>query len=416
MTQEQEQLYIFTGPAVAIIVATVFLVAWIYQRRHHYALFFAGAFFTYAIAALIQIIGIPKAPGPNTLISGSVYAFSVLLMVRGIFVRSGQSISYVIFYLILGLILFLTWYFFYVDRNLIVRIYAQNFGYGFILLLVAARMRRHETGRLIDKILFWAVLLFGVHFFIRTALTVPISEDLLRLDQLRQDGADVSLLTVLFKQSPFWQILNFSILISGFALALTFLAALAADIIEEFRREGEMDALTGLANRRAFETRADMLMCRRRAWPLTLVFCDLDHFKSVNDDFGHAAGDQVLRDFARLASRILDRPGVVARFGGEEFVLLLERQNLFSATRFAEHLRMQLAAMSFEGLDERRITASFGVAEIAPDEDLHAALKRADAACYEAKKSGRNRVCSAASTDWNGEERRAGERRFDPGI
>ena len=118
---------------------------------------------------------------------------------------------------------------------------------------------------------------------------------------------------------------------------------------------------------------------------------DLDHFKRVNDTYGHAAGDRVLAafgDLLRQHTRVID---IAARFGGEEFIVLLPNTDLENAISIANRIRESLAACPIESLPDP-VTASFGVAEMAPDESGSGLLRRADAALYEAKHSGRNRV------------------------
>jgi len=132
----------------------------------------------------------------------------------------------------------------------------------------------------------------------------------------------------------------------------------------------------------------------------TLVLCDIDHFKRVNDTHGHDKGDEVLVAFAarlragvRKAGRHKSRAGDVVRWGGEEFILLLPHTDIAGARAVAERVRQSVAHAPLAGL---AITASFGVAEAAPGEDPAAVLKRADRALYAAKDGGRNRVCVCA--------------------
>jgi len=118
---------------------------------------------------------------------------------------------------------------------------------------------------------------------------------------------------------------------------------------------------------------------------------DLDHFKRVNDTYGHAAGDRVLTVFGDLPGRCTWVIDIVARFGGEEFVVLKPNTDLENATIIANRIRESFAACTIESLPDP-VTASFGVAEVAPDEQGSGLPRRADAALYEAKHSGRNRV------------------------
>ncbi len=160
------------------------------------------------------------------------------------------------------------------------------------------------------------------------------------------------------------------------------------------------DSLTGLYNRRAFEAVAGALKCVRQNDPICLVLIDLDHFKSINDRFGHATGDSVLQHSARLIvecmgpTHVLGRgDGAVARWGGEEFLLLLPDCALPLAVQLAERLRAKLAALTDPAWPaELALSGSFGVACWAPDTELHQCIGDADQAMYRAKQAGRNRV------------------------
>jgi diguanylate cyclase (GGDEF)-like protein len=125
--------------------------------------------------------------------------------------------------------------------------------------------------------------------------------------------------------------------------------------------------------------------------PLTLFIMDIDHFKQVNDTWGHSAGDEVLRDLGALLRCFLRQSDSAARLGGEEFVVLMPGTSLADATGAAERLCRELAAQ-LRAQPPWSITASFGVATLQPDESGELLLARADAALYKAKTGGRNRV------------------------
>ena len=163
------------------------------------------------------------------------------------------------------------------------------------------------------------------------------------------------------------------------------------------------DQLTGLHNRRYMTGQLDALMRRSVAGgdPVAVLVIDIDHFKKVNDSFGHDVGDEVLREFAvRLASnvRAVDLP---VRHGGEEFVVVMPDTDLEAARRVAERIRLHVAGSPFRVMDGEEllsITISVGVAaSCGPDDSSHALVKRADEAVYVAKSQGRNRVIARAA-------------------
>ncbi len=173
------------------------------------------------------------------------------------------------------------------------------------------------------------------------------------------------------------------------------------DSLKESNRQlkdlSQTDALTGLANRRRLmEILAiEFERSRRSHTPFSLLMIDLDHFKSINDNYGHQEGDLVLRALAELMLSHLRQYDTAARFGGEEFSLVLPETDPVEAAGVAERMRKEISRMKFTGaIEELAITASIGVAtaphpRIARVDDL---LRAADDALYEAKNNGRNRV------------------------
>jgi len=157
-------------------------------------------------------------------------------------------------------------------------------------------------------------------------------------------------------------------------------------------RMARTDPLTGVLNRKGL---ADELLRLARLggesiFPLTLVFIDIDHFKRVNDGWGHDVGDQVIRGLATLVRSAVQRDDLFARWGGEEFILVFRDMPALEARAIAERLRERISHHEWpEGL---KVTCSFGVAEWRGGEDLNEGVRRADEAMYRAKQNGRNRV------------------------
>lgn len=159
-----------------------------------------------------------------------------------------------------------------------------------------------------------------------------------------------------------------------------------------------LDPLTSVANRRRFEQFISAAVDQSHAngTPLCLIMTDIDHFKKVNDTYGHAAGDRVLKEFADLLARNARKSDLVARYGGEEFAVVLPKTSMGDAFGLAERVRRILEQQG--GPNKRaakafgRLTASFGVAEIRDGEPPSALIQRADQMLYEAKNKGRNRT------------------------
>ena len=166
-------------------------------------------------------------------------------------------------------------------------------------------------------------------------------------------------------------------------------------------REATLDPLTGAANRRRLEELAtkSLAVARRHQRPFALAILDIDHFKAINDRLGHQAGDLALVDLAELCQSRLREEDTLARYGGDEFVALLPYADLDQALETAERLRQEVERLGGGELTPHPgLTISLGVAQfVADDPGVEAILARADAALYQAKTSGRNRVCYALS-------------------
>jgi diguanylate cyclase (GGDEF)-like protein len=158
-------------------------------------------------------------------------------------------------------------------------------------------------------------------------------------------------------------------------------------------REAITDALTGLYNRRWFDQRLPRLIARhlRASRPLSLLAIDIDYFKRINDDFGHATGDRVLAMVAATVLEQLRPTDLAVRFGGEEFFVVLPETPLDGAVIAAERLRARIASVRVQGV-ERVTTVSIGVAQLGLTEDGAALCERADQRLYLAKSRGRDRV------------------------
>lgn len=164
--------------------------------------------------------------------------------------------------------------------------------------------------------------------------------------------------------------------------------------IQELSRR---DPLTGIYNRRAFMEMASQKcsFCRRYDFTLSMLYMDLDHFKSVNDTWGHDTGDVLLKAFTDAVTSTVREEDIFARLGGEEFVLLLPSQNEQGALNVAERVLELCRDVQISGI-ERYNTVSIGVAEYSPEMTLEELIASSDTACYYSKENGRDRVTAAS--------------------
>ncbi len=170
-----------------------------------------------------------------------------------------------------------------------------------------------------------------------------------------------------------------------------------AKIIADLRAKVRIDGLTGLLNRRALENdlQKELSKVKRYHYPLSLIMCDIDHFKRINDTYGHGIGDKVLRNLALIWKKSVRETDSVYRYGGEEFMIIAPHTSKEDSFKLAERLRKKVSTYKFvvEPPDKFiTITVSLGVTQMQPEESVQELIDRVDKALYKAKKGGRNRT------------------------
>lgn len=190
---------------------------------------------------------------------------------------------------------------------------------------------------------------------------------------------------------------------SQVAIASREIQALRNDL-EQARAESRTDPLTGLPNRKAFQSYLEIHSARAIAdrKPLSLLFCDIDRFKQFNDTWGHRLGDEVLKLVGNSLEQLCQGIGFPARYGGEEFVIVLPNRDTRAATDIAEQIRDFVGSRTLRVKNMNRtvgqVTLSLGISQLRWQDSLDDLIERADAALYLAKETGRNRVCTEADT------------------
>lgn len=165
----------------------------------------------------------------------------------------------------------------------------------------------------------------------------------------------------------------------------------------ELKMAASRDALTSVANRGELETQLAVMVSEygrsENAEPFSVIFLDVDHFKAINDTYGHGVGDQVLIDLARLLQHETYSGELVGRYGGEEFVILCPGTDMEQAVRRAERLRVAVLNGQVGGISDDQVSISLGITQSEPGDSVESVLRRADKALYQAKETGRNRCC-----------------------
>ncbi|MBW8356156.1 MAG: GGDEF domain-containing protein [Pseudomonas sp.] len=254
-------------------------------------------------------------------------------------------------------------------------------GYGLLIMLEFWRSRRQLEVAYMPALAL--TLLHTVFYSVRAVIDQGLAMD----QVFKGYGTGVPLFSLMLFESMLYVI----------GIAYVTLCMVKERVELRLKAAAFCDALTGIGNRRAFMVHGEKMLieCQRRGAPLALLLCDLDHFKRLNDAFGHQTGDQALIAFSRVLSETLRGKDVFARIGGEEFACLLESTDEQSAVRVAERIRQAFARLPL--LEPGLLSVSIGVVTSETQGyDLPRLLSLADEALYGAKDRGRNRVQTAA--------------------
>lgn len=369
------------NPTIALALGAAFLVLWSYQRHRPYLAALGTSYCLSAPGFLLQYFTLPIGVALTKLVSNICFTVAACCLSSAIVARYGRRVPYVGIGIVTGGGLAAFMWFMFVQPDLTWRVLVMNFGFGALSLLVAAELRTVRNNGPTEKILFVLSLLSGLNFIVRTLVVVIAHGPFPSYDG--------------FYGSSYWTTALLSHALLSLLIALCLFTAAALDVMRALKAETHTDPLSGILNRRGFEERATLLLdqCGKAGFPVALVLADLDHFKALNDQHGHEAGDRVIADFAAKLRSATGARGAAGRIGGEEFAVLLPLSDLASARLFAEAIRSFYSAGGIDGLPPgTRVTASFGVAARSGREGLMPLMRRADEALYKAKKNGRDSV------------------------
>lgn len=242
--------------------------------------------------------------------------------------------------------------------------------------------------RFIDRAVAFAVGLSMAQFPVKSLLAYIYTDRLLAPQEMLSSPYVAATLAI---TAMIWIVLS---MLLGTSLII--------DVLDKMKARSEIDPLSGLLNRQGFVNliEHENVLDQDGDVPSCLIVCDLDHFKQINDVFGHPAGDRVIKSFGEAIKAMANDGDVAARIGGEEFCVLLRHTDIIGAHLFAEALRTVFSTSIVAGFPEgKRLTASFGVTEIERGEVFDKAFSRADSALYDAKNSGRDRVAIRNAED-----------------
>ncbi|WP_302357634.1 diguanylate cyclase [Alcaligenes sp. YSL9] len=376
------QYFVLIVPACAALLGIAMIYCWSRLRDHRYLLWIASGYISTAIPMGIHSLMPNEQLARWTLPLSAMYLYGVWALSHGVALRFGGRAHPRLAGIIVLVTLGLLFYFSQIDDDLWLRLQILNWG---LALLVALPIKSILSGRSrtipLATLLRASYLTALLYAFVRVfALATLIPREM--QPELTRSG--------------FWLLMLATNMFISIWVALAILTSTAMSIVQTLDHERSRDPLTRLLNRRAFfeQVKKRLELYGHSGW--AVMTCDLDHFKMVNDTWGHVAGDRALKEFGALLARTVRQDDLAARFGGEEFVLLIRSTSLHTAVLVAERLRSSVMNLHIPAT-AHTLTASFGVVQLNSNGDINQAIEQADRLLYEAKHAGRNKVVWKAS-------------------
>lgn len=364
---------------IALSFSAVFFVVSTRSRHKNAARWIAAGFAVASLSALCELSVAHTEWVRASAIGAFASVLSGLMLLRiGVGQLYEERINlpdqamFLLFWVVVDLVIY------DLPRGTVQHAFAYQTPFALVAFSSARSVLRSKRRQSVDVALAVLLVFTGLHFLGKAWLAVVVGAGTTAKDYIHTNYALIS-------QSATGVVVV--------TIGLMLLTVLVLELMADERNKSETDLLSALLNRRGFEKRVSDLIQRSPHGPHILMMCDLDHFKRINDTYGHYCGDRVIEGFSRVLMEHAPAGAVVSRLGGEEFALFLPRMGLEAAISLADLLRGMIAATVLPGLpSDFRATASFGVALWGERLTLQQNLQQTDRALYEAKEAGRNCV------------------------
>ncbi len=367
-------------PTILLFFSLTFLLVWLGQRAMRHTLAVAVSFFVMGLGVVLAQYVFPPGDLLNIIVPLPVTAFAVSLGISAMCRRSGVETPFGMLCFVSTAGTLLSSWATIAFPSLNAQGFMLNFTFAGLFASGAYSLWPNRSEGMVDRLL------------LVTAVTVAAQLVILPFFTLT---GGVALTSETFHSSTYWFAMNLVLVVSALAFAVSLLAACAADAFADAKKEAQTDLLSGLNDRRAFDEAARRIFAKleRSPLPVSLVICDIDHFKAVNDTYGHQVGDAVIGAFGDMLSGFARESDLTGRIGGEEFGIVLWNTSVAGARLFAETLRSAVQSYPAKVMPEDlKLSASFGVAQVCAGEAFDDVYRRADEALYRAKRAGRDRV------------------------
>ena len=337
---------------------------------------FAGAIFVSGIAQLIQTSLLPYDIYVLAPLIAFLFLASIVLCVHAVYRRLKVRTNWCLITFITVFAVLIISYYSYIEQNIAVRFITIAISTTVILFNNGVDFIKISHSHILEKLL---KLCLVCSIFVVT-LRAIILVDIINNQKALTDFPII------------WAITQFLILFFTSLIFILLCACSIRDSMSKLEYERNIDPLTGLLNRRAFEEQLDVLE-HNFSGVHALILCDIDHFKKINDLHGHHVGDLALKHVANILKKSVRKYDSVARFGGEEFILLLRGTSKDVALIVAERIRKSIESTPFHTDDQDiRMTLSFGVSFFENSDEIDTAMQVSDLLLYQAKKYGRNKI------------------------
>lgn len=377
-----DQYFALIVPVCAVLQGLVLIGCWTRMRQQRYLLWVGASYLLCAVPLAVQSLMLTSQLAEWAVVAGTIYMCGIWSAARGMAEKYGGTAYPRIAALVIAVVIGLLYYYSEISDQIWLRMVFLNAALFVLLALpVNSVFRQKRSPALLERILrlsYAALVTYALIRLVIVIVYIPVDIDW----ELTRSG--------------YWLFMLAMNMMISLWFTFVLLACVMRDLFLAMSTERNQDPLTRLLNRRAFFEQAERQIHPQTGACWALIVCDVDHFKVVNDTWGHAAGDQVLASVAQCFTQQVRQHDLVARFGGEEFVILLNCQDMQAANAVAERMRIQIELTRFTAITGG-VTASFGVTLIAAGQSLLAAIEDADAMLYQAKRAGRNQVAYANS-------------------
>lgn len=380
MNLPDSQYFLLVVPSCLILIGCVFIAGHFLFRAPRFLFWIGIGYILPSLALGMQSLMTNTQMTMTSPWVGILYLGGAWAIAHGMALKAKSKNYTLVCFALAAWGVFILSYFAYVNEQLWLRMLTINFVTVCLEAMVLPAVYAYfKRSKILNKILCISYFVMVVYTALRAAAIL-----------LYLRNVDSMMLSA----SKWWMMMLAASILLSIWFAIMIAATTVKELFVTLNDERYRDVLTGLYNRRGFFEKVKALRINRSSGSFYIVMCDIDHFKNINDTWGHVAGDKILRSVAKALKDGMREHDVIARFGGEEFILLLRCPDHLAAFKLADRVRSEIAQQAYT-LHKVNVTVSFGMAAVEDNMHLMHALELADKRLYNAKRNGRNRVCYA---------------------